>query len=101
MKSTVLFLAAMMTISCGFAQSLNKKEAKALLSYLSQPSAKGGTNAQALGVNATNLAVAPGIKIENGHVTEIDWKGKDLAGDLNLSGFDALTQGDVSDNKIV
>ena len=76
-----------MTLSCGFAQNLNKKEAKALQTYLSQPSAKGGTNAQQLGVSAANPAAAQGLKIENGHVVEIDWKGKDLAGDLNLSGF--------------
>lgn len=73
--------------SCGFAQSINKSEAKALSSFLNQTSVNGTSNASTLGIQANNIASAPGVKVENGHVVEIDWSRKNLAGTLNLSNF--------------
>lgn len=99
MKRTVLFLAAMMTVAMSWAQ-ISKNEAKSLNAFLAQPSAEGTTNAAALGVGPNAAASIPGLKIENGHVTEIDLSHKKLAGDLNLSGFPALTKVNVSDNRI-
>ncbi len=100
MKRTVLFMAAIMTLSCAWAQKISKNEAKSLQTFLSQTAAKGGNNAEALRMVGNNVATCPGIKVENGHVTEIDFKGKDLAGTLDLSGFTALKKVDVSNNKI-
>ena len=89
-----------MTLSCAWAQKISKNEAKSLQTFLSQNAAKGGNNAEALRMVGSNVAACPGIKVENGHVTEIDFKGKDLAGTLDLSGFPALQKIDVSSNKI-
>lgn len=100
MKRTILFIVALMTIGYGWAQSLNKNEAKALQTYLSESAAKGGNNAEALGMTGNNYAVVPGVKVENGYVTEIDWSGKNIAGALNLSGFKYLKKVDVTGNKI-
>ena len=44
MKRTVLFLAAVMSLSCAWSQNLSKNEAKSLQAFISQPSAKGGNN---------------------------------------------------------
>ena len=66
------------------AQNLAKNEAKALNAFLSQTSAKGSLNGAALEWNSNNLSDCPGLKVENGHVTEIDLHGKDLAGSLDL-----------------
>ena len=99
MKRTVLFLAALMTVSLSWAQ-LNKSEVKNLTSFLSQTAANGETNAAALGIGVKNITAAPGLKVENGHIVEIDWSHKKLAGDLNLSGFTYLKKVNVSDNKL-
>lgn len=72
MKRTVLFLAALMTVSLSWAQ-LNKSEVKNLTSFLSQTAANGETNAAALGIGVKNITAAPGLKVENGHIVEIDW----------------------------
>ena len=87
-------------IGVASAQNLTKPEAKALQAFLAQPAAKGGNNAEAIGLTGNSVASAPGVKIENGHVTEIDWHGFKLSGDLNLSGFPALQKVDVSDNSL-
>ena len=100
MKRTILLLtAALLSAGMTYAQ-LNKAEAKALGNFLSQTSADGQTNAAALGVGVNNIAAAPGIKVENGRIVEIDWRGKKLAGSLNLSNFPALQKVNVSDNKL-
>ena len=102
MKRTLILMSALLAVaSCGFAQSLNKSEAKALQNFLSQPAYNGGTNGAQLGLQANNIAMLPGVKVAGGHVTEIEWKGKNLSGNLNLSNFPALQKVDVSGNKIV
>lgn len=100
MKRTVLFLAALATLTCGWSQNLAKNEAKSLQAFMKQTSAKGVTNAQALGASSDNVASLPGLTISNGHVTEIKWDNKDLAGNLDLSGFSSLEKVDVSGNKL-
>lgn len=100
MKRTFLFLAALATMTCGWSQNLPKNEAKALQTFISQPSAKGGTNGEALGFAGGSVANLPGITITDGHVSEIKWDNKDLAGTLNLSGFTGLQKVDVSGNKL-
>ena len=97
--ATVLVLA--LSVGCAYAQtSLSKSEAKELNVFLNMPAAKGGNNAEALNMRGNNPASCPGVKVENGHVTEIDWKGHDLSGTLNLSAFPNLQRIDVSNNKI-
>ena len=59
MKKTILFLAALATVSAGWAQNLSKNEAKSLQAFISQPAANGGTNAQALGFTGNNVADLP------------------------------------------
>ena len=84
-----------------FAQKIDKNEAKQIKAFLSQPAEKDATNAAALKVtDMNNVAAIEGIKVENGHITSIEWKDKKLAGNLNLSGFSALTKVDVSRNKL-
>lgn len=92
--------AVLAVASCGFAQGLNKSEAKALQSFMTQTSANGVANGSALGLQGKNLAGLPGVKVSDGHVTEIDWSGKNLAGSLNLSDFPALQKINVSGNKL-
>lgn len=65
-------MAALMTLSCAWAQNLSKNEAKALNSFLSQTAAKGGNNAEALKMLGNNVATCPGVTVVNGHVTEIN-----------------------------
>ena len=100
MKRTILFLAALATLSCGWSQNLSKNEAKSLQAFINQPAAKGGNNGQALGFSGGNVASIPGITVSGGHVTEIKWDNKELGGALDLSGFPALQKVDVSGNKL-
>ncbi|MDE5957282.1 MAG: hypothetical protein K2G78_03115, partial [Muribaculaceae bacterium] len=100
MKTIATLLALALTVGCGYAQNISKSEAKSLNTFLNLPAAKGGNNAEALKMTGNNIASCPGVKVENGHVVEIDWKGKDLAGTLNLSAFPDLKKIDVSNNKI-
>ena len=44
-----------------YAQAPNSKEVKAIQAFLNQPSADGGTNAQALGVNVSSPATRLGV----------------------------------------
>lgn len=101
MKKYLLMIALMLGSMTVFAQKVDKNEARQIKSFLSQNSEKDGTNAQALKVTDLNsIAGIEGITVENGHVTAIEWKDKKLAGQLDLSGFTALTKVDVSRNKI-
>lgn len=100
MKRTILFLAALATLSCGWSQNLSKNEAKSLQAFIEQPAAKGGNNGAALGFAGGNVAALPGITVSDGHVTEIKWNNKDLGGTLDLSKFPALQKLDVSGNKL-
>lgn len=78
MKRTVLLLAAVVALGgSAFAQNINKNEAKMLKTFLSQTSAKGTSNAVQLGAQVNNPAAIQGVKIQDGHVTEIEWKDKD------------------------
>lgn len=89
-----------MSLSCAWSQNLSKSESKSLQAFISQPSAKGGNNGEALGFQGGNVANIPGITVSNGHVTDIKWDGKDLGGSLDLSAFPALQKVDISNNKI-
>ncbi len=96
MKRTLLILAAALTLSgSAFAKSNAKKnvEQKALTSFIAQ-------NAGTLSLNGASVTDMPGVKFENGSVTEIDLKGKKLQGTLDLSNFPALTKVDVYDNQL-
>lgn len=57
-------MAALMTLSCAWAQKISKNEAKSLQTFLSQNAAKGGNNAEALRMVGSNVAACPGIKVE-------------------------------------
>ena len=89
MKKALLMFALLLGISStAFAQKMDKNEVKQLQSFLSQAAENGGTNAQALQVSDINaIAAIPGITVDGGHVTAIEWKDKKLAGSLDLSGF--------------
>ncbi|MDE6081062.1 MAG: hypothetical protein K2F70_02170, partial [Muribaculaceae bacterium] len=101
MKKAVLVIAIMLGSLVAFAQKVDKKEVAQLKAFLSQPAQENGTNAQALRIADLNSpATWEGVKIADGHVTEIDWKDKKLAGSLDLSNFVALTKVDVQRNKI-
>ena len=101
MKKVITMLSIALCLSGSlYAQNISKTESKSLTAFLSQSAAKGGDNAEALHLIGKNPAACPGVKVENGHVVEIDWRGKNLAGTLDLSSFPALRKVDVTDNKI-
>ncbi|MDE5658646.1 MAG: hypothetical protein K2I25_06370, partial [Muribaculaceae bacterium] len=101
MKKAVLLIALMIGCTGAFAQKIDKSELKQLQAFLSQPGERDATNAQALKINDTKApATWEGVTVENGHVTKIEWKDKHLAGTLDLSGFDALQEVNVSRNSL-
>lgn len=101
MKKAVLLITLALSSVMVFAQRIDKNELKQLKNFLSQPAEKDATNAQALKITDLNApATWEGVTIEGGHVTEIKWKDKKIAGVLDLSGFDNLRSVDVSRNKI-
>ena len=74
-----------------FAQKPNKMEVRNLQSFLQQKSARGDTNADRLEISSINSPMTwKGVVWNNGQVQEINWKDKDLAGELNVKGFTAL-----------
>lgn len=84
-----------------FAQKPNKMEVRNLQSFLQQKSARGDTNADRLEISSINSPMTwKGVVWNNGQVQEINWKDKDLAGELNVKGFTALQKLDCSRNKI-
>ena len=99
MKRSLILIMAALSIPAVWAQNISKNEAKALQSFLSQPAPDGRTNAQVLGAGG-NVAATPGVKVENGHITEIDWKGKNLGGSLTLTGFSGLQRLEVGSNSL-
>lgn len=101
MKKAVLLITLALSSAMVFAQKVDKNELKQLKTFLSQPAEKDATNAQALKITDLNApSTWEGVTVENGRITEIKWKDKKLAGDLNLSGFTALRTVDVSRNKL-
>ena len=69
--------------------------------FLQSPGVDDATNAAALKItNFNDPASWEGVQVENGRIVSIDWKGKRLAGNLDLSGFKALVKVDVSGNRL-
>ena len=102
MKRIITLSIAAVCVIGAYAQRPNDGEIKRLQSFIQLPSQHPGkTNAEALHISDINNPAAwEGIVISNGHVTRIDWKGKHLAGQLDLSGFAALSNIDVSHNAL-
>ena len=99
MKKAVLLFVIALSGMVAFAQKINKNELKQLQNFLAQPAEKDASNAVALKIdNLNDPSTWEGVTVANGHVTEIKWKDRHLAGTLNLSGFSALTSVDVSRN---
>ncbi|MDE6287170.1 MAG: hypothetical protein K2M00_00110, partial [Muribaculaceae bacterium] len=87
MKKIALFLTVALCSLAVSAQNVAKNELKQLQAFLSQPAAEAVTNAEALKITDLKTPAAwEGVVVENGHVVAIDWKGKKLAGNLDLSG---------------
>lgn len=101
MKRTLTFVCCLLAVGIAFSQKVAKNEVKALQSFLAQPSAKGGTNAQALGItDLGNPSSWEGVTVTDGSITAIKWDRKHLGGSLNLNGFKNLASVDISDNHI-
>jgi Leucine-rich repeat (LRR) protein len=101
MKKVVLLIALALGTGGAFAQKINSKELKQLQAFLTQPAELVATNAQALNITDLSNPIGwEGVTIENGHVVQLQWKGKHLAGSLNLSGFSALKEVNVSRNNL-
>ena len=84
-----------------FAQKSNQKEVKQLQSFLQQKSAKGDANYIRLGItDIKNPAMWKGVVWSDGRAISIDWKDKELAGELDLNGFTALQKVDCSRNQL-
>lgn len=84
----------------------NNNDYSKLQTFLNEPSAiDGKTNGQALNdlYDKDNPSTWTGVTWNADNpisVASIDWKNKNLAGDLNLNGFTSLTDCDISQNKI-
>ncbi|MFR5541206.1 MAG: hypothetical protein ACLTID_09870 [Barnesiella sp.] len=101
MKRVLLLIALAMGSLIVFAQKPNKNEVKKLQNFLQQTSAKGDANYQRLGIASLNSPETwTGVVWSNGRVVSIDWKDKDLSGNLDVDGFTALRSMDCSRNKI-
>ena len=101
MKKAILMIALVLGCTGAFAQKIDKNEMKQLQAFLSQPAEKDATNAQALNITDTKSPAAwEGVTVDNGHITKIEWKDKHLAGTLDLSGFAALQEVNVSRNSL-
>ena len=96
MKKLIYLLAIALTATAAYAQKVNKTELAQMQKFLSQPAKESATNAEALNItNLKNPSTWEGVTIENGHITQIDWKDKKLAGQLDLTGLNALTSVDI------
>ncbi|MEG2947287.1 MAG: hypothetical protein RR837_11210, partial [Bacteroidales bacterium] len=92
-------LAALLFLCVGL--SFGQSEISRLQSFLQQPSADGVTNAEKLGItDLNNPATMAGVVWNGNNVTGINWSGKKLAGELNLSGFEFLQNVNISKNSI-
>ena len=97
MKKTLIMILVMLGCVTVSAQKINKNELKQIQVFLSEISETGISNAAVLEIsNAADPATWKGVLIDNGHVTEINWSRKKLAGTLDLSNFSALTKVDIS-----
>lgn len=76
MKKIALFLIVALCSVAASAQSIAKNELKQLQAFLAQPAAEAATNAEALRITDPKApSTWEGVKVENGHVTAIDWRG--------------------------
>ena len=101
MKKHILLVIALFMCISASAQRPVKSELKQLQAFLSQPAMESSTNAAALKItDLNNPASWDGVKMEGGRIVEIDWSGKRLAGDLDLSGFKNLSKVNLSNNRI-
>lgn len=67
------------------------KRGKTVAKFLQQKSAKGDANYIRLGItDIKNPAMWKGVVWSDGRAISIDWKDKELAGELDLNGFTAL-----------
>ena len=102
MKRVFIMLAVVLG-SAGmlFAQKSNQKEVKQLQNFLQQTSAKGDANYIRLGItDIQNPATWKGVVWSDGRAISIEWKDKELAGELDLTGFTALQKVDCSRNQL-
>ena len=102
MKRVFIMLAVVLG-SAGmlFAQKSNQKEVKQLQNFLQQTSAKGDANYIRLGItDIQNPATWKGVVWSDGRAISIEWKDKELAGELDLTGFTALQKLDCSSNQL-
>ena len=84
-----------------FAQKSNQKEVKQLQSFLQQKSAKGDANYIRLGItDIKNPEMWKGVVCSDGRAISIDWKEKEMAGELDLDDFTALQKVDCLINQL-
>ena len=102
MKRTLYTLVALILCIGGMsAKKTNGGELASLQAFLQQPALEAATNAEALGItNLGNPASWEGVKVENGHVTEIKWDNKKLAGQLNLADMPMLSSLQLRNNRL-
>lgn len=99
MKKIILLFTLVLSCATVFAQNPNKNEVKLIQSFLSQKQQK-VEHAEPWNVNPNAPATWTGVTWTGGRITAIEWKDKDLAGNLNLSGLQNLQTVDVSRNKL-
>ena len=101
MKKSILLIAFALLGVSAYSQKIDKNELAQLKTFLNQTNEKGHTNAHDLKITDMNTpSMWHGVKVIDGHVVEIDWRGKDLTGDLSLTNFKYLTTVNVSRNNI-
>ena len=101
MKKSVLLIALALCGATAFAQKIDKNELSQLKIFLNHTDEKGKSNAQVLKITDLNTpSTWHGVTVADGHVTSIDWSGKNLIGDLFLDNFESLTSINVSRNHL-
>lgn len=102
MKRTLYSLAALILCVCSMSAKKASGELASLKAFLQQPAMEAATNAEALGIsNLNDPSSWTGVVISNGHVKEIKWDGKKLAGSLTLSNMPELTSVMLRNNRLV
>jgi hypothetical protein len=112
MKRIILLLSAMLSITVAKSQEFNPHDVSKLKAFLIQPSAVAGkTNGEQLGLSAAEVASLDGSESWQWkvvgwsesvprRVTHIYWDDKGVAGSLDVSGCEALTNLRFCDNQV-
>ena len=97
----ILFIVASIFATLPVLAAPNKKEVNQLKQFLQATSARGDANYIRLGIVINDPESWRGVVWNNnGNITSIEWRDRELAGSLNVSNFTALQRLDIARNGI-